>query len=135
MLSRYHLWFAVPSRKQPRGVPTHSRAVTGAPGARLLSKKAVGVPAPRCIRRLLLSPFHHPGVLLAAPCRVLVLFLAVYAGYFIRFCKGCQWRISNSRHIKQKAPEIKDFRSFLVRREGFEPPAFWSVARRSIQLS
>ncbi len=24
---------------------------------------------------------------------------------------------------------------FLVRREGFEPPAFWSVARRSIQLS
>ena len=23
----------------------------------------------------------------------------------------------------------------LVRREGFEPPAFWSVARRSIQLS
>ena len=24
---------------------------------------------------------------------------------------------------------------FLARREGFEPPAFWSVARRSIQLS
>ena len=23
----------------------------------------------------------------------------------------------------------------LVRPEGFEPPAFWSVARRSIQLS
>jgi len=23
----------------------------------------------------------------------------------------------------------------LARREGFEPPAFWSVARRSIQLS
>ena len=36
---------------------------------------------------------------------------------------------------KQKAPEINNFRSFLVRREGFEPPAFWSVARRSIQLS
>ena len=27
------------------------------------------------------------------------------------------------------------FRVFLARREGFEPPAFWSVARRSIQLS
>ena len=25
--------------------------------------------------------------------------------------------------------------SDLARREGFEPPAFWSVARRSIQLS
>ena len=33
-----------------------------------------------------------------------------------------------TRKRKQKAPEIKDFRSFLVRREGFEPPAFWSVA-------
>ncbi len=24
---------------------------------------------------------------------------------------------------------------YLARHEGFEPPAFWSVARRSIQLS
>ena len=28
-----------------------------------------------------------------------------------------------------------DFTGVLARREGFEPPAFWSVARRSIQLS
>ena len=39
MLSRYHLWFAVPSRKRPHGVPTHSRALTGAPGARLLGSE------------------------------------------------------------------------------------------------
>ena len=64
MLSRYHLWFAAPSRKRPHGVPAHSRAVTGAPGARLLSlEKTVGVPAPRCIRRASLSPFHRPGAL------------------------------------------------------------------------
>ena len=35
---------------------------------------------------------------------------------------------------KQKVREIRDFTNFLARREGFEPPAFWSVARRSIQL-
>ena len=43
-------------------------AVTGAPGTRLLSgPAAVGVPAPRCIRRLALSPFHQPGILCTAP--------------------------------------------------------------------
>ena len=58
MLSRYHLWFAVPSRKRPRGVPTHSRAVTGAPGTRLLSDQAaVRVSAPRCIPQASFPPF------------------------------------------------------------------------------
>ena len=33
---------------------------------------------------------------------------------------------------KYKKPTVF---SCLARREGFEPPAFWSVARRSIQLS
>ena len=32
-------------------------------------------------------------------------------------------------------PISKKSAGFLVRPEGFEPPAFWSVARRSIQLS
>ena len=37
---------------------------------------------------------------------------------------------------KNKKPLISnEISGFLVRREGFEPPAFWSVARRSIQLS
>ena len=66
MLSRYHLWFAVSSRKRPHAVPTHGSAVTGAPGARLLGfGKTVGVPAPRCIQQASLSPFHRPGALLA----------------------------------------------------------------------
>ena len=41
----------------------------------------------------------------------------------------------NSNLQKAKVLEIRRFRGLLVRREGFEPPAFWSVARRSIQLS
>ena len=41
----------------------------------------------------------------------------------------------NNNLYKTKIPEILRFRGFLARREGFEPPAFWSVARRSIQLS
>ena len=36
---------------------------------------------------------------------------------------------------KNKATEIQRISVDLVRPEGFEPPAFWSVARRSIQLS
>ncbi len=30
---------------------------------------------------------------------------------------------------------LHNYMLFMARREGFEPPAFWSVARRSIQLS
>lgn len=56
-----------PHRRTPRGVPTNSRAITGASGARLLGRKAVGVPAPRCIRRPLLSPFHHVRGSLCSP--------------------------------------------------------------------
>ena len=41
----------------------------------------------------------------------------------------------NNNLCKQKDPKPLRFRVFLARREGFEPPAFWSVARRSIQLS
>ena len=41
----------------------------------------------------------------------------------------------NDNLCKTKILEILRFRGFLARREGFEPPAFWSVARRSIQLS
>ena len=41
------------------------------------------------------------------------------------------------RHTPQttKAYVLRKPLSFLVRLEGFEPPAFWFVARRSIQLS
>lgn len=63
--SRYHLWFAVFSRTRPHGVPTHSRAVTGAPGARLLGVPSVRAPAPRGICRPPPSPFHQPGALFA----------------------------------------------------------------------
>ena len=59
MCSRYHLCFAALSQGRPHAVPSHGRAVTGAPGARLLGSWAVGVPAPRCIRRRPLSPFHR----------------------------------------------------------------------------
>ena len=41
----------------------------------------------------------------------------------------------NNNLCKTKILEILRFQGFLARREGFEPPAFWSVARRSIQLS
>ncbi len=43
--------------------------------------------------------------------------------------------VRNSLLMQTKSPEALRFRVFLARREGFEPPAFWSVARRSIQLS
>ena len=33
----------------------------------------------------------------------------------------------NNNLCKTKIPEILRFRGFLARREGFEPPAFWSV--------
>ena len=33
----------------------------------------------------------------------------------------------NNNLYKTKIPEILRFRGFLARREGFEPPAFWSV--------
>ena len=33
----------------------------------------------------------------------------------------------NDNLCKAKIPEILRFRGFLARREGFEPPAFWSV--------
>ena len=38
-----------PHGARPRAVPTHGGAITGAPGARLLGQRAVGVPAPRGI--------------------------------------------------------------------------------------
>ena len=56
-----------PHGARPRAVPTHGGAITGAPGARLLGQRAVGVPAPRGIHRRALSPFHQPGALFAAP--------------------------------------------------------------------
>ena len=45
-----------------------------------------------------------------------------------------QWQ-KTATYAKQKDPKPYGFEVFLARREGFEPPAFWSVARRSIQLS
>ena len=44
---------------------------------------------------------------------------------------GC--RLFCRRH--KKTSEQSGLCSDVVRHEGFEPPAFWSVARRSIQLS
>lgn len=90
MCSRYHLCFAALSQGRPHAVPSHGRAVTGAPGARLLGRWAVGVPAPRCIRRRPLSPFHRPGALYAASWRVLLLFLAVYGQDYTGFGPKCQ---------------------------------------------
>ena len=51
-------------------------------------------------------------------------------------CLGQKKAVSENNNLcKTKIPEILRFRGILARREGFEPPAFWSVARRSIQLS
>ena len=42
---------------------------------------------------------------------------------------GQETAVRENRNIcKTKIPEILRFRGFLARREGFEPPAFWSVA-------
>ena len=49
--SRYHLWFAASSQTQPHGVPTHSCAVTGAPGHAYCVFQTVRIPAPRCIQQ------------------------------------------------------------------------------------
>ena len=41
---------------------------------------------------------------------------------------GQETAVRENRNIcKTKIPEILRFRGFLARREGFEPPAFWSV--------
>ena len=45
-------------------------------------------------------------------------------------------RLKSSIELYEKTPEPLHYNGFgVARREGFEPPAFWSVARRSIQLS
>ena len=41
----------------------------------------------------------------------------------------------NLEKSTKNPPISKKSAGLLVRPEGFEPPAFWSVARRSIQLS
>ena len=52
--------------------------------------KAVGVPAPRCIRRRTLSPFHHTrGSLCSAMTGTGPLHHRMQ-GYCIRFCPSCQ---------------------------------------------
>ena len=52
------------------------------------------------------------------------------------FCSPSRWgqrlgqkkeTSENSNYCKTKRPEALRFRVFLARREGFEPPAFWSV--------
>ena len=43
-------------------------------------------------------------------------------------CLGQKKAVSENNNLcKTKIPEILRFRGFLARREGFEPPAFWSV--------
>ncbi len=37
--------------------------------------------------------------------------------------------------MQKNKPEQSKLCSDMARLEGFEPPAFWSVAKRSIQLS
>ena len=44
-------------------------------------------------------------------------------------------QISKEFPIQQKKPETKQFQAFQACVKGFEPSTFWSVARRSIQLS
>ena len=50
---------------------------------------------------------------------------------------GQKWVKKNEpfKKVAKNPPISKKSAGFLVRPEGFEPPAFWSVARRSIQLS
>ena len=56
--------------------------------------------------------------------------------------KNCSlFPVSSPFSTQKSRTEVRDFclhlfcQCNLVRHEGFEPPAFWSVARRSIQLS
>lgn len=116
MCSRYHLCFAALSQGRPHAVPSHGRAVTGAPGARLLGSWAVGVPAPRCIRRRPLSPFHRPGALYAASWRVLLLFLAVYGQDYTGFgpkCQGFQGGKAPHRKALRHCPRVPPGQSVL----------------------
>ena len=122
MRSRYHLCFAALSQGRPHAVPSHGRAVTGAPGARLLGRWAVGVPAPRCIRRRPLSPFHRPGALYAASWRVLLLFLAVYGQDYSGFgpkCQGFQGEKRPRRGLSRK----RSGAALVPRRGGTVPSA------------
>ena len=50
---------------------------------------------------------------------------------------GQKWVRKNEtfKKVAKNPPISEKSAGFLVRPEGFEPPAFWSVARRSIQLS
>ena len=43
--------------------------------------------------------------------------------------------LKNEEYKAKTLPDCADRVFALARHEGFEPPAFWSVARRSIQLS
>ena len=84
-----------------------------------------------------------PGRLIESSCRTVRDSLLTNAtphrgvapGLAVRCARARPELVSNPS-LNNKTPDTaKAVSGVLARREGFEPPAFWSVARRSIQLS
>ena len=96
-----------PRGKRSHAVPSHGSAVTGAPGARLLSRRAVWVPAPRCSSAAVLSPFHHTGVLLAESIRLLLRIIAV-TGFIVSDFPGNVNPFMGARRRKSSKSEYPD---------------------------
>ena len=90
--TRYHLWFALSSRKRPQAVPTHGGAITGAPDTALLGVSPVQAAAPGCISQPVPSPSHQTGGSLGGtgvgtpPCHRSVILMWII-GYLLGFVK------------------------------------------------
>ena len=112
MLSRYHLWFAAPSRRAASRRAITRQRCNGRSRSTPTGPKAVGVPAPRCIRRPILSPFHRARGSLCRSMTVTGPLLRCIQGVLYLICGRLSTKISKI---------IRGFLSPLVR--GFRLPA------------
>ena len=88
----------------------------------LLSRLHAGHLRPRYHRRAAESGPDHGGY----PLRRCLMLSAIHSRWGQRL--GPEKATGENGNLcKTKIPEILRFRGFLARREGFEPPAFWSV--------
>ena len=88
----------------------------------LLSRLHAGHLRPRYHRRAAESGPDHGGY----PLRRCLMLSAIHSRWGQRLGQE-KATGENGNLCKTKIPEILRFRGFLARREGFEPPAFWSV--------